>query len=644
MASSKLLSNRYKIIAKIGVGGMAVIYKAYDTLLDRYVAIKVLKEEYVSNEQFLKKFKREAQAAAKLTHANIVNVFDVGEEDGLHYIVMELIEGQTLKKYIEERGCLTWKETLAIALQIASALDTAHRNNIIHRDIKPQNILMTDDGIPKVSDFGIAKAVTSTTVTSDGDAIGSVHYISPEQARGGFVDERSDLYSLGIMMYEMLTGILPFVGDTVVSIAIQHIQSNVPRIETVTQNIPQAIADITNKLTEKLPERRYQNALELMNAIIKAKNNPYTKLENNEEAKDIRKEKVSSIRSYSKPKPPEERIILTQGHDEPEEIYERFNFKKSAIIFFKEKKRIIFALLIFLVMLIFVVSVYSISGNKKIEVPNIEGMTIEQAKQTLKNSGLKYDIVLEKGSLEVPKDSVISQNPKAGDYIKKSMPVEIVVSTGPKEIVMPDVTGQFEVNARSTLENAGLIVSEVNKEFNDQYDTNLVYDQSPKANEKVLEGASVILYVSQGKETYIMPNLIGMTEDDARAELVKMGLNLTSVQYQVSTQYSKGLVCGQNPEANKLVAKTQGVTLIISKGKITSKNITIDLSDLVSGPVRNVYVRIDLIDQDGNISTQYESSHKSSDVFTATLNGVGTEYYKVYIDNIEKQSGIITFN
>ncbi|NMC55827.1 MAG: Stk1 family PASTA domain-containing Ser/Thr kinase [Eubacteriaceae bacterium] len=644
MASSKLLSNRYKIIAKIGVGGMAVIYKAYDTLLDRYVAIKVLKEEYVSNEQFLKKFKREAQAAAKLTHANIVNVFDVGEEDGLHYIVMELIEGQTLKKYIEERGCLTWKETLAIALQIASALDTAHRNNIIHRDIKPQNILMTDDGIPKVSDFGIAKAVTSTTVTSDGDAIGSVHYISPEQARGGFVDERSDLYSLGIMMYEMLTGILPFVGDTVVSIAIQHIQSNVPHIETVTQNIPQAVADITNKMTEKLPERRYQNALELMNAIIKAKNNPYTKLENNEEVKESKKEKAYSIKSYSKPKPPEERIILTQGHDEPAETYEKFDFRKSALIFFKERKRIIFASLIFLVMLIFVISVYTISGNKKIEVPNIEGMNIEQAKQTLKASGLKYDIALQQGSLVVPKDSVISQNPKAGEYIKKSMPVEIVLSAGPKEIVMPDVTGQFEVNARSTLENAGLIVSEVNKEFNDQYDVNLVYDQSPKANEKVLEGTSVILYVSKGKETYVMPNLIGMTEDDARAALVKMGLNLTSVKYEVSTQYSKGLVCGQNPLANNLVDKTQGVTLTISKGKITSKNITIDLSDLVSGPVRNVYVRVDLIDQDGNISTQYESSRKSNEVFAVTLNGVGTEYYKIYIDNIEKQSGIITFN
>ncbi len=644
MASSKLLSNRYRIIAKIGVGGMAVIYKAHDTLLDRYVAIKVLKEEYLSNEQFLKKFKREAQAAAKLTHANIVNVFDVGEEDGLHYIVMELIEGQTLKKYIEERGCLTWKETLAIALQIASALDTAHRHNIIHRDIKPQNILMTDDGIPKVSDFGIAKAVTSTTVTSDGDAIGSVHYISPEQARGGFVDERSDLYSLGIMMYEMLTGILPFVGDTVVSIAIQHIQSNVPRIETVTQNIPQAVADITNKLTEKLPEKRYQNALELMNAIIKAKNNPYAKLENAEEVKDAKKEKASSIKSYSKPKPPEERIILTQGHDEPADVYEKFSFKKNAVIFFKEKKRIIFAALIFVVMLIFVVSVYSISGNKKIEVPNIEGMTIEQAKQTLKDSGLKYEIVLEQGSLEVAKDSVISQNPKAGEYIKKSMPVEIVLSTGPKEIAMPDVTGQYEVNARSVLENAGLIVSEVNKEFNDEYDTNLVYDQSPKANETVLEGASVILYVSKGKETYVMPNLVGMTEDEARAELVKMGLNLTSVKYEVSTQYSKGLVCGQDPGANKLVEKTQGVTLTISKGKITSKNITIDLPALVGGSVKTVNVRVDLIDQDGNIDTQYEGSRKSNDVFTVTLSGVGTEYYKIYVDNIEKQSGIITFN
>lgn len=262
-----------------------MIYKAQDTLLDRYVAIKVLKEEFVHNEQFLKRFRREAQAAARLTHANIVNVFDVGDEDGLYYIVMELVEGKTLKEYIEERGCLTWKETLSIVLQTASALDVAHKNNIIHRDIKPQNILMNEEGVPKVTDFGIAKAVTSSTVTSSGDAMGSVHYVSPEQARGGFVDERSDLYSLGIMMYEMLTGILPYVGDTVVSIAIQHIQSNVPQIENVTPNIPQAVADVANRLTMKHPEKRYQNASEVMSAVIRAMNNPYESLEPVEENK-----------------------------------------------------------------------------------------------------------------------------------------------------------------------------------------------------------------------------------------------------------------------------------------------------------------------------------------------------------------------
>ncbi len=645
MGSSKLLNNRYRILAKIGIGGMAVIYKAQDTLLDRFVAIKVLKEEYVNNEQFLKKFKREAQAAAKLTHPNIVNVFDVGEEDGLHYIVMELVEGQTLKEYIEQRGCLTWKETLAIVLQIASALDTAHKNNIIHRDIKPQNILMSDDGIPKVTDFGIAKAVTSSTVTTDGDAMGSVHYISPEQARGGFVDERSDLYSLGIMMYEMLTGILPYVGDTVVSIAIQHIQSHVPQIETVTPNIPQAVADIANKLTMKQPEKRYPNAMELMNAIIKAKNNPYASLENPEEGK---REKAIAVKSsYSKPKPSEERIILTQSEEEAPKDDEDSNkpkrdLKSIALLIF-EKKKVVIASVIFIVLILTTTLIYGLSGNKKVEVPDITGMSISQAEEELNKVGLDYKITLEQNSLEVDADCVISQSPAAGEYVKKSLPIEIVISLGPQTITMPDVVGQYEVNAKSTLENAGLIVSEVNKEYNDEYDVNIVYNQSPAANEQILEGSNVVLYVSKGKETNIMPNLIGKTEDEAREELTKLGLTITSVKYEVSTKYEKGLVTSQDPEANKLVEKTQGVTITVSKGKIVTKNITIKLSDLVSGDVHNVNVRVDLLDQDGNADTQYEKTHQSNEVITVPLKGVGVQYYKIYIDNTEAQTGIITF-
>lgn len=644
MGSSKLLNNRYRILAKIGIGGMAVIYKAQDTLLDRFVAIKVLKEEYVNNEQFLKKFKREAQAAARLTHPNIVNVFDVGEEDGLHYIVMELVEGQTLKEYIEQRGCLTWKETLAIVLQIASALDTAHKNNIIHRDIKPQNILMSDDGVPKVTDFGIAKAVTSSTVTTDGDAMGSVHYISPEQARGGFVDERSDLYSLGIMMYEMLTGILPYVGDTVVSIAIQHIQSHVPQIETVTPNIPQAVADIANKLTNKQPEKRYQNAMELMNAIIKAKNNPYVSLENPEDSK---KEKAIAVKSsYPKPKPSEERIILTQSNEDApkdeDDVKVKHNWKSLLSMIF-QKKKIVIVSIAFIILILATMLIYGLSDNKKVEVPDITGMTITQMEEELDKVGLDYKIVLEQNSLDVAVDHVISQSPEAGQYIKKSLPIEIVISLGPQKVVMPDVVGQYEVNAKSMLENEGLVVSEVNKEYNDEYDVNIVYSQSPAANEEVLEGSSVILYVSKGKETNIMPNLVGKTEDEAREELTKLGLTITSVKYAVSTKYEKGIVTSQDPAANKLVEKTQGVTITVSKGKIVTKNITIKLSDLVSGEVHNVNVRVDLLDQDGNADTQYEETHKSNEVITVPLEGVGVQYYKIYIDNTEAQTVIISF-
>ncbi len=646
MSSSKLLNNRYRILARIGVGGMAVIYKAQDTLLDRYVAIKVLKEEFVHNEQFLKKFKREAQAAARLTHPNIVNVFDVGEEDGLHYIVMELVEGKTLKEYIEERGCLTWKETLSIVLQTASALDAAHKNNIIHRDIKPQNILMSEEGVPKVTDFGIAKAVTSSTVTSSGDAMGSVHYISPEQARGGFVDERSDLYSLGIMMYEMLTGILPYVGDTVVSIAIQHIQSNVPQIENVTPNIPQAVADVANKLTMKHPEKRYQNAAEVMNAVIRAKNSPYESLEAVEE-KESKKEKALAAKANVQPKAVEEGIILAQNPQQApsavEEEKDKRTWQEKIKAFFTQKNKAPLIATGLIVIFIIAMVAYGLIVNKKAEVPNLAGMTMEQMEETLDKAGLTYTVKEEQSSLEVPKGSIISQSPQAGEFIKKSLPVEVVVSLGPKMIPMPEVIGQFEVNARSTLENAGLIVSEVNKEFNEQYDVNIVFNQTPAAHTEIAEGSNVILFVSKGKDTITLPGLVGKTEEAARAELTKLGLPLTSVKYEVSTEYEKGFVISQEPAANKLVEKTQGVTLIISKGKVATKSITIKLSELVSGPTRSVKVKVDTIGQDGNTTTQYESTHQSNEIITVSLKGVGVEYYKIYIDGTESQSGIITF-
>lgn len=644
MSSNKLLNNRYRILARIGVGGMAVIYKAQDTLLDRYVAIKVLKEEFVHNEQFLKRFRREAQAAARLTHANIVNVFDVGDEDGLYYIVMELVEGKTLKEYIEERGCLTWKETLSIVLKTASALDVAHKNNIIHRDIKPQNILMNEEGVPKVTDFGIAKAVTSSTVTSSGDAMGSVHYVSPEQARGGFVDERSDLYSLGIMMYEMLTGILPYVGDTVVSIAIQHIQSNVPQIENVTPNIPQAVADVANRLTMKHPEKRYQNASEVMSAVIRAMNNPYESLEPVEENK---KEKAMTAKTSVQPKAVEEGIILAQNPQNVAEVArpqkEERSWNEKIKAFFMQKNKAPLIVMGLVVVFIIAMIAYGLIANKKTEVPNLEGMTIEQMEETLDKAGLTYKIKEEKSSLEVPKGSIISQNPKAGEYIKKTLPVEVVVSLGPKMIVMPDVVGQFEVNARSTLENAGLIVSEVNKEFNDEYDVNIVFNQMPAANTEIAEGSNVVLYVSKGKDTIMLPNLVGKTEEAARAELTKLGLPLTSVKYEVSTEYEKGLVIAQSPGANKLVEKTQGITLVISKGKVSTKSITIKLSELVPGAPRAVVVRVDTIGQEGNPTTQYQSTHQSNEIITVSLKGVGVEYYKIYIDNTEAQSGVITF-
>ena len=271
----KVLGGRYEIINKIGNGGMATVYRATDLVLKRYVAVKILRDEFTTDEEFIRRFETEAQSAARLTHPNIVSIYDVGVDNGVYYIVMELIQGKTLKEIIvEERGPLPWKWSVNVAIQIASALEMAHKNNIIHRDIKPHNIIITEDGIAKVTDFGIAKAVSNSTITAFGTTIGSVHYFSPEQAKGGYTDAKSDIYSLGVVMYEMLTGKVPFDADTSVSVALKHMQEDpVPPME-INPNIPKAVNDIILKAMQKEPMARYQTATAMLRDLAQALKNP----------------------------------------------------------------------------------------------------------------------------------------------------------------------------------------------------------------------------------------------------------------------------------------------------------------------------------------------------------------------------------
>ena len=548
------LDDKYQIKELIGQGGMANVYKARDTRLGRDVAVKILKQEYMDNEQFLKKFLREAQADARLAHANIVSVYDVGNEDGMYYIVMEYIDGKTLHEYIKSNKRIPQDECLELMVYIASAIDHAHSKGIIHRDIKPQNILMTSRRIPKVADFGIARAITSSTITATQEALGSVHYISPEQARGGFLDERSDLYSLGILMYEMLTGTLPFEGETPVAVALQHVQSSVPSPKKAVRSIKGNVAQIVLNLTRKKSDERYQSAKDLLADLNKLIHDEDADIEATYQDEN----KVPAVRKKS---------IADNIYSAPKRI-------KSMT-----KKNIarVSAVFVLVVALIIGGAYFFGVANAKVEVPNLTLKSVGEAELELAKFDLKARIIRENNAT-VPKDTVITQSPSGGSQLKKGEEVTLVVSDGPNVRVVPDVTNYSEIVATKTLTDAGFVVKEVIKINNDEYRFGTVCDQNPKGNITAIEGTEVTLYISLGKDTIIMPSLMGMTLAEAEEEISKNQLSRGSVTYEVSSQYPKGQVIDQSVKAYSDVSKNTVVNLVVSRGAIKSKTVAIDLS------------------------------------------------------------------
>ena len=377
----RTIANRYEIINKTGVGGMATVYVAKDKVLNRNVAVKVLKDEFTTDEEFVKRFNSEAQAAASLSHPNIVSIYDVGNEDNIYYIVMELVRGKTLKQIITEEGALPWKWSVNIAMQIASALETAHKNNIVHRDIKPHNIIITEDGVAKVTDFGIAKAVSNSTITAFGTTIGSVHYFSPEQAKGGYTDAKSDIYSLGVVMYEMLTGRVPFDSDTSVSVALKHMQeAPVPPME-INENIPKAVNDIILKAMEKEPMARYQTATAMLRDLSMALKDPDGEFVE-EEANDGLTRRMGAItddmlRSSSKSnKKKKKKGKLAQ-------LCEKYQIAKPLII-------ILIILVLFFGSIGITSAIMNATNPKDVQIPNLVGKTEDEAKAELAKLKLEY--------------------------------------------------------------------------------------------------------------------------------------------------------------------------------------------------------------------------------------------------------------
>lgn len=516
----KLLGGRYEIVEKIGNGGMATVYKAVDKVLKRNVAVKILRDEFTTDEEFIKRFEVEAQSAARLTHPNIVSIYDVGVEDSLHYIVMELIQGKTLKEIIvEERGPLPWKWSVNVAIQIASALETAHKNNIIHRDIKPHNIIITEDGIAKVTDFGIAKAVSNSTITAFGTTIGSVHYFSPEHARGGFTDAKSDLYSLGVVMYEMVTGRVPFDADTPVSVALKHMQEEPEEPIELNKHVPTAVNKIIMKALQKDTTLRYQSASEMLVDLRKSLKNPDGDFVEENEYDPTAKTQRLSTEMYE------------NFRDNPDDKKKKKKDNKF-VAFIKKHKAlsiIVGLILLFALSLGGTLLVLNITNPPEVAMPNVVGLSREEAQKQIEDANLVFEVSSEEYNKDVEAGHVISQDPsymEGYNSVKEGSTVSVVISKGQETTTVPKVVGMEQEEAIKALEEANL-KAEVVEETSRRVEEGIVISQETEADSEAYAGDTVKIHVSIGTgiEQVTVVSVVGQDEATAKEYIRELRLN-----------------------------------------------------------------------------------------------------------------------
>ena len=643
-----IIGDRYEILEKVGSGGMADVFRAKCHRLNRYVAIKILKQDYSEDTKFVTKFRGEAQAIAGISHPNIVGIYDVGEENGMYYIVMELVDGITLKKYIEEKGKLSVKEAVGIALQIANGLEAAHSNHIIHRDIKPQNILIARDGTAKVTDFGIAKAASSNTITAN--AMGSVHYISPEQARGGYSDEKSDIYSLGVTMYEMLSGTLPFNGESAVAIALAHIQEEAVPLAALDATIPKGISNIVNKCMQKKTELRYSCVADLiadLKMFLQDPSGDYGVIGNlykNDGTIFMSKDDVNTLRDASrKGMGPVEQKPEPQEPEEPESNSDVDPKLEKALVF----GSIGVAIIIGLVILYMVGRVLGFWGSAKPESNSGSSSTTasETAKPGSDTSGdeitledyankikdyvetdlSNYDItctVTEEASDEIEKGYVIRTSPAAGSTVAKGGKVELIVSSGVEQVSIPDTTGDTITDAYQTLNDKGFKVKQGEDVYSSQAIGKVAYTK-PAAGKKVDKGATITIYPSKGEETkYVkVPNLLGMTRSQAKSALEKAGLKYGSETKSYSST-QKNRVCVQSVSSGNEVEEGSTVDVTLSLGP--EKTYTYEGSVTIANPFEyetdSGIIKV-ILKQDGNTTTVREEQKTYYD-FPWTLDGI----------------------
>ena len=591
-----VLGKRYEVLSKVGAGGMADVYKGRDQMLNRYVAIKVLKKEFREDENFVRKFRSEAQASAGLLHPNVVNVYDVGEDRGLYYMVMELVEGITLKEYIEKKGRLSNKEVISIAIQMCSGIGAAHAAGIIHRDIKPQNIIISKDGKVKVTDFGIAKAVTSNTISTN--AMGSVHYTSPEQARGGFSDQKSDIYSIGITLYEMVTGQVPFDGDSTVSVAIKHLQEEITAPSELVSDIPYSLEQIILKCTQKNAERRYPNTDELIQdlkrslvdpdgdfVVIPPLGNADTLIITDEELDEIQNsydEDEYDEDEYDEDEYDEDEYDEDEYDEDEYDVDDGKRGKGSDEVNPKMKKltRILTVVVAIIIAFIVIFAIGRAAGifrigpespnetEDMVKVPNVVGMTEDDAKETLNDEGLGFKVVSREESKEYEKGRVSEQKTEAGEEVAKNTTIEVVVSSGlvGDSITVPDVSGMTEDEAQSALENAGFRNISSEFTYHDSVPSGQVIGTTPEANAEATEDTEIVMQVSKGAERKTVPNVVGQKDADAQNAIKSAGLSVGTVTYEYSDSVAQGIVISQSVDGGKKVSAGTTVDLVISNG------------------------------------------------------------------------------
>jgi serine/threonine-protein kinase len=640
-----MLAERYELLDKIGDGGMAVVYRSRDRLLNRHVAVKILKPEFTKDPKFIESFRRESQAAASLSHPNIVNVYDVGKEGGIHYIVMELIEGQPLSDRIKEEGAIKPWEAVSIAKQIAAALSHAHKNHIIHRDVKPHNIMLTNDGTAKITDFGIAKAFnTGTIVGNTGSIMGSVHYFSPEQARGGYVDEKTDIYSLGIVLFEMLTGKVPYDAENPVAVALMHTNRDMPFPSDLVDDVPTDLEAVVMKATDKYQVNRYKSADEMLEALNHASLSAIGVSGGNQKNKGLEATMVMAAVNREDINTPEDSIKAnTNGGNQPVKGKKRFKFNKIKV------GAIVLALVLAIPVSQLILSLIESGGSlAEVSVPELSGMTVEEATLALEELELLLKVDKEVTSAEYAEGLIVSQDPMAEMIVKAGKTITVNISKGVEAGTIPNVIGKTQGDAVFLIESNGYTRGGVSEENSDM-PVGIVIRQSPSAGTEAEEGTSVSLVISKGPAAVptVVPTLIGLDVDDAKALLERENLALGEISYAPSNDYEQNIVMGQGatPGSSVLTGTKIGITISTGPDETGGAGEVV-LSISYNAAANEVFYLTIVVSDSSGVATpvNYEQRIKSngSETFTVTGNGQGT--VRIYFDNALVQEHVVDFD